>query len=157
MLQSFLSGVAAFSMDVDGAAIVGAVLISISLFVALIPLVLLITSALALGMVASPMGLIKANVKRLSRPILLLSVIALCLSCSFFAGMQGTVGGIKLGGSESIFGTSFTVGVGVSNGFWVTVGGLILVIVGAVFERNLATRVGSWAESLSMLEREEED
>jgi len=46
--------------------------------------------------------------------------------------MQGTVGGLKLGGSESTFGTSFDVDVGVTNGFWVTVGGLILLWVGAI-------------------------
>jgi hypothetical protein len=48
------------------------------------------------------------------------------LTCSFFAAIQATVGGVKVGGSEGIFGTEMSIGVEVANGFWITVGGLVL-------------------------------
>ena len=156
LLQSFLAGVGLLGVEVEGAPVLGAILIGIAVFVLLIPVALVISVVLGLGMISVPAGLLKTTVQRLARPLLFLSVLALCLTCTFFAGIQGTVGGIKIGGSEGVLGTSFSIGVELANGFWVTVGGLVLALVGAVTAYKLAARIANWAERLSGLEQEPE-
>ena len=81
-----------------------------------------------------------------------MSALSLCLTCTFFAGIQATVGGIKVGGSEGFFGSSMSIGVEVANGFWITVGGLVLALVGAIIANTLAGALAGWATSLSTLE-----
>lgn len=155
MVQSFIVGVGLFGVEVEGAALLGTILVASALFVALIPLTLVILTALGAGMVASPLGVLKVNVRRLSKPLLLLSVLGLCISCGFLAAIQGTVGGLEIGGAESIFGTSFTFGIKVDSGFWVTVGGLVLAVIGAINVRSISSRLGEMTSKLANLRDDE--
>lgn len=153
LFQSFIAGVGLLSVEIEGVAILGTSLIAVSTFLVLIPIALGLSVLIALGMIAVPAGLLKTTVRRLARPLLFLSVLSLCLACTFFAGIQGTVGGIKIGGSGGLLGESFTIGVELANGFWVTVGGLILAFLGAVFAYSLAPRISAWARTLSALDQ----
>ncbi|NOH04169.1 MAG: hypothetical protein HND47_20445 [Chloroflexi bacterium] len=153
--QSMLAGLGLFSADIEGAAAIAFLLILVSLVVWLIPLALLVTAALGVGLISIPLGLVKMQTPKLSRPLLIMSILSLCLACGFFAGIQATVGGVKVGGSESVFGSSFSMGVQVANGFWITVGGLVLALVGAVISNTIAEALSKWAENLASLEREQ--
>jgi len=155
--QSFIAGIGLFSTDFEGAQTIGILLILVSMVVSVIPIALLITAALGAGLISVPLGLIKVEIRRLARGLLVMSFLSLCLTCGFFAAIQATVGGVKVGGSESIFGTSISMGVEVSNGFWVTVGGLVLALVGAIITNTLAAALTKWAGNLVILESSIED
>jgi hypothetical protein len=153
--QSLIAGIGLFSsqIDIEGATALGLVLIIVSLVVWIIPVVLLITATLGAGLISIPLGLIKTEAKRLSRLLLVMSILSLCLACGFFAGLQATVGGVKVGGSEGVFGSSISMGVEVANGFWITVGGLVLALIGAIITNSIAGALSSWAGNLSKLEQ----
>ena len=154
--QSLIVGIGMFSVDFDGAITLGLILIMVSLVVSIIPIALLITAALGAGLISVPLGLIKAEIPRLSRFLLIMSMFSLCLACGFFAAIQATVGGIKVGGSESVFGSSISMGVEVTNGFWITVGGLVLALIGAIIANTMAGALSNWASKLAILERSSE-
>ena len=150
--QSMIAGIGLLSAGVKGAAGLGFVLIIVSLVVSLIPLSLLISAALGGGLISVPLGIIKVQINRVARFLLVMSIISLCLTCGFFAAIQATVGGIKVGGSESVFGTSMSMGVEVASGFWITVGGLVLALVGAIIANTISDALSKWAENLASLE-----
>lgn len=154
VVQSFIVGIGLLSVDVEGATTIGFLLTLISVFVAVIPVALLVLVWIAARMVAGPLGLIKANLARLSRPLFLVSLLALGATCGFFALVQATVGGLQVGASEGLFGSALSMGIGVSQGFWVTTGGLVLAIVGAISARTLAPRLEDWSSRLATLEPE---
>jgi len=156
-LQSLIVGIGLLASGNDTAVGVGIALLVLFLFITLIPIALLVTGALGLGMASSPLGLIKAKVERLGRVLLIVSLIALCLSCTFFAGLQATVGGVQAGGRGGVLGSSVSLGVSVGGGFWVTVGGLVLALVGAITATVVAGRLEAWAENLAQLEVKEKD
>jgi hypothetical protein len=153
--QSFVAGIGLFSVDIKGATGLALLFITISLLVGLIPVALVVSAGFGVGLISVPLGLIKAQIPRLARGLLIMSIISLCLTCSFFAGIQATVGGVKVGGSEGLFGTSMEIGVEVANGFWITVGGLILALIGAIVMNTLAGALSKWATNLVTLERED--
>jgi len=155
--QSMVAGIGLFSVDIEGARGLGFSLILVSLMVWLIPVALVLSAAIGTGLISMQLGLIKAQFQRLARGLLVMSVISLCLSCAFFAGIQATVGGIKVGGSEGLFGTSLSMGVEIANGFWVTVGGLVLALFGAIMATTLATSLENWAKNLTDLEKGTEE
>ena len=66
------------------------------------------------------------------------------------------MGGIKVGGSENVFGSSVSMGVDVTNGFWITVGGLVLALVGAIVANTMAGALSKWANNLASLDRTSE-
>ena len=154
--QSLIVGIGLFSAQMEGAATLGLVLVIVSVIVWIIPIALLVTAALGAGLISVPLGLIKAEIPRLSRLLLIMSALSLCLTCGFFAAIQATVGGIKVGGSESVFGSSISMGVEVANGFWITVGGLVLALIGAIVANTMANALSKWASSLATLERSSE-
>lgn len=155
--QSLIAGIGLFSTDVKGAPLLGVLLVLTSLVVWIIPLALLITAALGAGLISIPLGLIKIEVNRISRLLLVMSVLSLCLTCGFFAAIQATVGGIKVGGSESVFGSSISMGVEVANGFWVTVGGLVLALIGAIIANTVAEALSKWVGNLAKLKNSEKE
>jgi hypothetical protein len=151
--QSLVVGIGLFSVQAEGAATLGLVLVMVSLIVWIIPIALLITSALGAGLISIPLGLVKAEIPRLSRLLLIMSILSLCLTCGFFTAIQATVGGVKVGGSESVFGSSISMGVEVASGFWITVGGLVLALIGAIIANTMANAIYKWAGNLAVLER----
>jgi hypothetical protein len=155
--QSLVAGVGLFSADFEGATSVGAILIVVSLLVSLIPLALLASAAMGVGLISVPLGLVKMEIQRLARGLLITSFISLCLACSFFAGIQATVGGVKVGGSEGLFGSEISMGVEVTNGFWITIGGLVLALVGAIVANTFAGTLSNWAKNLASLESGKEE
>ena len=155
VVQSFVVGVGLLSVNVQGAAALGAILLLMAVSVGLIPLALLAVMAISTGMLAGPLGLLKTNLRRLSGPLLIVSLVALCMSCSFFALIQGTVGGLEVGAGDSLFGSAFNLGISVAAGFWVTIGGLLLAMIGALWARTVAPRVEGWSSRLASLERDE--
>ena len=112
------------------------------------------SAATGFGLISVPLGLAKLKLKRLARGLLVLSALSLCLSCAFFAGIQATIGGIKVGGAEDFLGSSISLGAEVANGFWITVGGMILALVGAVFANTLSGTLANWAYGLTNLEKD---
>ncbi len=152
--QSLLAGIGLFSAKFEGASTLGFVLIAVSLLVSLIPLALLASAAIGAGLISVPLGLVKVKIQRLAGMLVTMSALSLCLTCAFFAGIQATVGGIKVGGSEGIFGTSVSMGVEVTNGFWITVGGLVLALIGAIVANTLAATLESWVKNLTSLDRD---
>lgn len=150
--QSMVAGVGLLSADFKGATSIAAGLIVVSLLVSLIPLALLLSATIGVGLISVPLGLVKIQIQRLARGLLIMSALSLCLTCTFFAGIQATVGGIKVGGSEGLFGSSISIGVELANGFWITVGGLVLALVGAIVATTLSGALAGWATSLSALE-----
>lgn len=152
MFQSLIAGIGLLTADFKGAPAIGAILIVVSLLVALIPLALLASAAMGIGLISVPLGLVKIQIQRLARGLLITSVISLCLACSFFAGIQATVGGVKVGGSEGLFGSEMSMGVEVANGFWITIGGLVLALVGAIVANTFAGAISNWAKNLASLE-----
>lgn len=153
-LQSLLAGIGLLSVEVEGAIALALGLILVSLLLWLIPLAILVSAGIGVGLVSVPLGLLKVQFQRLARGLLIASVLSLCLTCCFFAGIQATVGGLKVGGTEELLGTSVSIGVEVARGFWITVGGGILALLGAVVANTLATRVEDWTKNLATLERE---
>jgi len=151
-LQSFIVGFGLLSSDFQELTALAGVLIAVALLVTLIPLALLLSAAIGVGLISVPLGLFKANFQRLSRGLLVMSALSLCLLCAFFAGLQATVGGVQVGGSENIFGSSFSIGVRVANGFWITVGGLVLALIGAIAANTLAAALENWVQRLTKLE-----
>lgn len=152
--QSLLVGIGLLSVEVEGAIALAFGLILVSLLLWLIPLAILVSAGIGVGLVSVPLGLLKAPFQRLARVLLIASVLSLCLTCCFFAGIQATVGGLKVGGAEELLGTSASIGVDVARGFWITVGGGILTLLGAIVANTLATGVENWAKHLATLERE---
>jgi len=150
--QPIVIGVGLLSTEFEGATGVGMGLILISVLVSLIPFALLVLAAIGIGMISIPLGLINIPIKRLAPGMLIMSVLSLCLTCAFFGGIQATVGGIKVGGSEGIFGSSMSIGAEVAYGFWITVGGLVLALIGAIAANTLPGALSSWATNLSDLE-----
>jgi len=155
VFQSMVAGVGLLSTNVKGATGIAAALIVVSLLVSLIPLALLLTAAVGAGLISVPLGLVKIQIQRLARMLLIMSVLSLCLTCTFFAGIQATVGGIKVEGSEGLFGSSVSIGVEVANGFWITVGGLVLTLVGSIIANTVAGALAGWAKNLTALEGEQ--
>lgn len=155
--QSFVAGIGLFSADFKGAASVGTILIVFSLLVSLIPLALLASAAMGIGLISVPLGLVKMEIQRLARGLLITSFISLCLACSFFAGIQATVGGVKVRGSEGLFGSEISIGLEVTNGFWITIGGLVLALVGAIIANTFAGALSNWAKNLASLESGKEE
>lgn len=155
--QSFVAGIGLFSADFEGATSIGAILIVVSLLVSLIPLALLASAAVGVGLISIPLGLVKVEIQRLARGLLITSFISLCLACSFFAGIQATVGGVKVGGSEGLFGSEISMGVEVTNGFWITIGGLVLAVVGAIVANTFPGALSNWAKNLASLESGKEE
>ncbi len=155
--QSLIAGFGLFATDIDGAVGLGVLLIVLSLLIWLIPIAMLLSLAASAGLISIPLGLLKFEYKRLSRIMLIASIISLCLGCVFFAGIQATVGGVKVGGSEGIFGTSISMGVEVANGFWISMGGLVLAMIGAIVANTLAPSLETWATNLTSLERDVPD
>lgn len=152
--QSFVAGSGLLASDFEGASVLAMGLIVVGLLVSLIPIALLLSAATGIGLISVPLGLLKMELKRLARGLLVLSVLSLCLSCAFFAGVQATIGGVKVGGAEDLFGSSISLGAEVANGFWITVGGMILALVGAVFANTLAGSLANWAYGLTTLEKD---
>lgn len=152
--QSFVAGIGVLSADFKGATSVGMILIVVSLLVSLIPLALLASAAMGVGLISVPLGLVKIQIQHLARGLLIMSFISLCLACSFFAGIQATVGGVKVGGSEGLFGSEMSIGVEVTNGFWITIGGLVLALIGALVATTMAGTLSNWANNLALLESE---
>ena len=152
--QSLLAGIGFFSAKFEGASTIGFVLIAISLLVSLIPLALLASAAIGVGLISVPLGLVNVKIQRLAGMLVTMSALSLCLTCAFFAGIQATVGGIKVGGSEGVFGTSVSMGVEVTNGFWITVGGLVLALIGAIVANTLAATLENWVKNLSSLDKD---
>lgn len=152
--QSFVAGIGVMSADFEGATSVGLILIVVSLLVSLIPLALLASAAMGVGLISVPLGLVKIQIQRLARGLLIMSFVSLCLACSFFAGIQATVGGVKVGGSEGLFGSEMSIGVEVANGFWITIGGLVLALIGALVANTMASALSNWANNLASLEHE---
>lgn len=150
--QSLIAGVGLLSADFKGASSIGAILIVVSLLVSLIPLALLASAAMGIGLISVPLGLVKMDIRRLARGLLVTSFISLCLACSFFASIQATVGGVKVGGSEGLFGSEISMGVEVTSGFWITIGGLVLALVGAIVANTFAGALSNWAKNLASLE-----
>lgn len=150
--QSMVAGIGLLSADVEGTTALAVGLIVVSLLVSLIPIALLVCAAIGVGLISVPLGFIKIQIQRLARGLLIMSALSLCLTCIFFAGIQATVGGVQVGGSGG--GSSMSLGVEMANGFWVTVGGLVLALVGAVVVNTLAKSLANWAHNLTNLERE---
>jgi hypothetical protein len=149
-LYALVGGVSVLSAGLDQAPMIGIVLILIAAFIGLILLVLVICAFIGLGIASAPLKMTKINTQRLSRILLIVSTLALCLVCVFFAALQATVGGIDLGGSSSVIG--FSVGVSVATGFWITVGGLILAMTGGSIAVAVAGPFSEWADKLGQLE-----
>lgn len=149
--QSLIAGIGLFSAEFEGAVALAFVLILISLLTWLILLIILVSAAIGVGLVTIPLGFLKVRFQRLARGLLITSIVSLGLACCFFSGIQATVGGIKIGGQEAVFGTSMSMGVDITGGFWITAGGLLLALIGAIVANTLATRVERWATNLTTL------
>jgi len=150
-VQPFLVGTSLLGADIEGASTVAVLLMLVSVFVWPIPLALLASAVTGVGLVSVPLGLLRLQFRRLARGLLAVSGASLILTCLFFAAIQATVGGVRVGGSEGLFGTSMSLGVQVSNGFWVTLGGALLALVGAVLAMALGPALERWSRSLSEL------
>jgi hypothetical protein len=139
-------------------ALAGFILILISLFLTAIFLILLLTAIIGTGMVAVPLGLVRYDTKRLTRWLLTSSFVALVMGCGFFGCLQATVGSVQVsgGGSLGLLGElEMELGVTVDQGFWVTMGGLILALIGAISATRLTTTMADWVKKLAALPREE--
>lgn len=151
--QPFVAGIGLMSTDISGVRGVGLLLIIVSLIVWPIPIALAGSTLIGLGMISVPLGLLRMQIRRLARALLAVSAIAFCLTCLFFAGIQATVGGVRVGASEGLFGTSISIAVTPANGFWITVGGVLLTLIGAVFATAMAPALENWSKNLSLLRR----
>lgn len=151
--QSLLAGIGLFSSEVEGAILLALGLILFSFLLWLILLSILVSGGIGLGVISVPLGLLKVQFGRLARVLLISSVLFLGLTCCFFAGIQATVGGLSVGGAEELLGTSLSIGVEVARGFWITAGGGVLAVVGAIVASIMATRVEDWAKNLAALDR----
>lgn len=144
-LQSFVGSIALFSSNRQGAVGIGIVLLLVSLLAWLVALALLVTAFVSWRVISVPLKLGKADLKRTSKLLLILGVIALCLSLVFLAAMQATVGGIQAGAGD------VNLGLQMGIGFWITLGGLVLALVGAWTSNVLSDILATWATNLSRL------
>jgi hypothetical protein len=151
-VQPIAIGIGLLTNDFNGSFGIAFILILISLSVMLIPFVLLISTTLGIELIAVPLGLLKIDTRRVAKGLIILSFLSLILAGSFFAGIKATVGGVKFGGSVNILGTSMSIGIEVANGYWITIGGLVLTIIGAIIVITLSGGLAHWAKHLSTLD-----
>jgi hypothetical protein len=150
--SAFYSLVAGFKLlgtsDADsGTIFLGLFLIVFGLLVFVIPVVLGILAAMGIGLLASPLDLVKIDMARLSRMMLFLSLAGSCLICLVFSILQATIGGIGITGSAGNVGT-LAAGVVPAYGLFLTIGGLLLTIFSAVLTITIASRIEEWIKRI---------
>ena len=150
MFQSLLVAVDLISEAGIG---VGALLLLFAAAIALVPLALIVSGLVALGMVSVPLGLTRNLQSRfLARALLITVVLALGLSCALFGAAEATTGGLAIGGRSDTLGRAYSLSISVDTGFWVTVGGLLLALVGALLASVLGSSLDKWARRLVSME-----
>ncbi|MGD8455055.1 MAG: hypothetical protein PVF83_01630 [Anaerolineales bacterium] len=127
----------------------GLILLVLGLILLIVLVGLILSLLVGIGKISIHLGFTEGNQQRFSRPSLLLTLFGLVFSCIFIGVVQGTLGGIQLGGSSPMGG--FEGGVQVVSGYWFTVIGFFLALVGAVTSNKLAPRFSSWIEKISSL------
>ena len=127
----------------------GLVLLALGLLLLAVLAGLILTLLVGAGKVSIHLGYTGGDQKRFSKPSLLLTLFGLVFSCIFIGVIQGTLGGIQLGGSSPLGG--FEGGIQIANGYWLTIIGFTLALVGAVTSNKLAPRFSEWIEKLSSL------
>ena len=147
--QAGSGGAGLLSSGFEGAYGLGFTLLLISGFSWIIALLLGLATLTGVGLFTIQIGLMKDSRRLVPKVLLVIIALSLCSTCAFFSGVQATIGGIQMGGSEEIFGTTLSLGAQVANGFWITVGGLLIALVGAIAYSNIAPKIESWAEQIT--------
>jgi len=127
----------------------GILLLAMGLILGLVLIGVIFTIFVGIGKISIHLGFTDGDNQRFSKPSLMLTILGLFFSCIFLGIIQGTLGGIQLGG-ELPFG-GFEGGAHLANGYWLTVVGFFLALVGAVTSSKIAPRYSQWIEKLSSL------
>lgn len=144
-LQSLVGSFLLIASKEEGMIVIGILLLILSLFIWLVAITVLATTILSLRIILVPLGLSKRDNSPLARLLIVVGTTSLCLSLVFLAFMQATVGGIQMGAQG--IGLSFEVG----SGFWITLGGLLLSVVGAWMAYILTEKLAEWTAKLTHL------
>jgi hypothetical protein len=131
----------------------GVLLLALGLILGIVLLGVIFSVLVGIGKISVHLGFTEGNNQRFSKPLVMVTIFGLLFSCIFLGFIQGTLGGIQFGGDLPFGG--FEGGIQVSNGYWYTVIGFFLALVGAVASNKIAPRYSQWIEKLSSLNLDE--
>ena len=140
-----------FDSGFEGATLNGMVFMLLALLMLVILAGLILANLVSLGMVSIHLGYTKGENKRFSRPALIIALVGFVFSCGFLGIIQG-VHGLSQADVDIPF--QVFLDAEMASGFWFTVWGFFLALIGALFANKLAGRFAEWVESLTTLNLE---